>query len=81
MAELHIYEKTGESWSKIAEGEGDIDRSDTFTVSLTSGGTNVAKWFTYSLRDGQSTDGVLCDCMTADGKTATFEVSPRDGGA
>jgi hypothetical protein len=50
-------------------------------VRLTSGGSNVAKWFTYSLREGDSTDGVLCDCMTVDDGTARFEVSPRDSAA
>lgn len=74
MAKLHIYKKVVNTWTKMADGDGTIDDSAAFTVTLSKG--SVASGNTYDIRQGQAATGTLCNCTAVNGKAATFTVSP-----
>lgn len=76
MAKLHVYKKVGKVWSKVADGDGTVSTSQSFTIDITSG--SVASGNTYDVRQGQSASGDLCNCTSVAGKTATFSAAPAD---
>jgi len=75
MAKLHIYKKIGNTPVKIADGDGDIDKSAPFVVTLTSGASAVKGGHTYEIRQGQKASGPLCNCAGVINGLATFNVS------
>ena len=73
MAKLHIYKKIGKFWSKVADGDGVVDKNNPFDITIKTG--SVSGGNTYDVRQGQSPTGTLCDCSGVHGKVATFTVS------
>ena len=73
MGKLHIDKKILKTWSSVADGDGNIDKVNPFSVTISSG--KVASGNTYRIRQGTGPDGPLCDCTAVQGKTATFKVS------
>lgn len=81
MAKLHIYKKVGKDWSKIADGDGAVDKSQPFTVTFASVPGSLKSAQTYDVRQGQTPTGTLCECTAVAGKTATFRVGPANADA
>jgi hypothetical protein len=73
VAKLHMYVKIKETWSKVADGDGNIDKVEEFNVAITSG--KVKKGTVYQIRQGTSVSGDLYNCMTGadSGETAVFK--------
>jgi hypothetical protein len=76
MAKLHIYKKVGNTWTKIANGDGTVSTDEPFTVTLSSG--SVTSGNTYDIRQGQSVTGDLCNCTAVNGNNATFSAAAAD---
>ncbi len=62
MSKLHIDEKGGKYWSSVADGDGNLSQSQSFSVSITAGKVSQGK--TYRIREGQSPTGNLYNCKT-----------------
>jgi hypothetical protein len=73
MAKLHIYKKVGNTWTKIANGDGTVSTDESFSVAISSG--SVTSGNTYDIRQGQSVTGDLCNCTAVNGKNATFSAA------
>ncbi|WP_457584908.1 hypothetical protein [Ensifer canadensis] len=70
MAQLHVYEKLGNIWVKVASGNGTASTDKPFTITLSSG--SVTSGRTYDFRHGELMTGELCHCTAIVGRTATL---------
>lgn len=80
MGKLHIYEwKKDGSGTQIADGDGTIDKSKDFSVTVTSpaSGFKIIKNHHYEIREGAQLSGVKCQCMAGcetKGSVAKFAI-------
>jgi hypothetical protein len=68
-----MYQKVGNDWSKMADGDGEISKTNPFDVRITAGGVQKGK--TYQIRQGQSSDGDMFNCKTGAEKGSTAQFS------
>ena len=73
MQHLHIYRKVGKTWSWQADGEGNLEPTAEFRVTISKG--SVSQGQTYEIRQGTSMDGDLYDCKAGaqKGQDARFK--------
>lgn len=80
MAKLHMYKKVGATWTKMADGDGTLSSAEDFDVSITSGSVN--KGTAYQIRQGQSVEGNIYNCLASAGTggTARFHQAALSAG-
>ena len=73
MSKLHIYKKVGKIWSNIANGDGELSKTEDFDIKLSDGKVDAGN--TYEIRQGAHESGDLYNCVKgAQNKgTATFK--------
>lgn len=73
MAKLHFYRTVGGHTTKFADGTGNVSATQEFTTDITHG--TVKKGTVYQIRQGQSPNGDLYNCLAgaSTGETARFK--------
>lgn len=67
VTKLHMWREVGKHWSKFADGEGTISKTEEFNVTLTAG--EVTQGYAYQIREGQKETGDMYNCTAGTDKT------------